>query len=168
MSARLCGWRIGLIPPTFGAKSSHIPSKKTWTQHKKQKKHTWLHITFSRFSTEPKDQRKIQIFTTPTLYFYSFQSRTTKNRCNTHFLTNIADECRTYPTLQRGEQLHQYTKYTLIIITSYLSLLLLHGTKQPFEPTSCEYVFLLPILPRFHCSASAACAFRWHCPYTLS
>ena len=39
--------------------------------------------------------------------------------CNTHFLTNIADECRTYPTLQRGEQLHQYTKYTLIIITSY-------------------------------------------------
>ena len=29
-----------LIPPTFGAKSSHIPSKKTQTKHKKQKKHT--------------------------------------------------------------------------------------------------------------------------------
>ena len=49
-----------------------------------------------------------------------------QSNCNTHFLTNIADECRTYPTLQRGEQLHQYIKYTLIIITSYLSLLLLH------------------------------------------
>jgi hypothetical protein len=49
-----------------------------------------------------------------------------KNRCNTHFHTNIADECRTYLTLQRGEQLHQYIKYTLIIISSYLSLLLLH------------------------------------------
>ena len=47
-------------------------------------------------------------------------------------------------------------------------LLLLHGTKQPFEPTSCEYVFLLPILPRFHCSASAACDFQLHCPSTLS
>ena len=74
-----------------------------------------------------KIKEKNHIFTTPTLYFYSFQSRTTKNRCNTHFHTNIADECRTYLTLQRGDQLHQYIKYTLIIISSYLSLLLLQN-----------------------------------------